>query len=158
VDPYHYHFSTLIIMKFTITSTLFTLACGAAFASALPAIESEDLSIRAPAPGAITVDGFSLDEREPLFFGAALKVGLKMGARVYSNWRNNRRKRDLEDLEERDLDLDAREAADLGAFIDMIERSFSDEGLGGSDVDARDVSEEFEDVLERDFEALEDTD
>lgn len=59
-------------MKFTTTSTLFALACGAAIANALPSIESEDLSIRAPAPGAITVDGVSLDEREPLFFGAAL--------------------------------------------------------------------------------------
>ena len=43
-------------------------------------------------------------------------------------------------------------------FLPIIRRSFSDEGLGGSDVDARDVSGEFEDVLERDFEALEDTD
>lgn len=42
--------------------------------------------------------------------------------------------------------------------IYSLRRSFSDEGFGGSDVDARDVSGEFEDVLERDFEALEDMD
>lgn len=43
-------------------------------------------------------------------------------------------------------------------FPSTIRRSFSDEGFGGGDVDARDVSGEFEDVLERDFEALEDMD
>lgn len=44
-----------------------------------------------------------------------------MGSRLYSSWRS-RRKRDLEDLEERDVDLelDAREA-ELDAFLDMIE-------------------------------------
>ncbi|TEB23328.1 hypothetical protein FA13DRAFT_1417454 [Coprinellus micaceus] len=112
-------------MKFTTTSTLFALACGAAVASALPPIESEDLSIRAPAPGAY----------------------------------RGKRKRDLEDLEERDVDLelDTRDA-ELDAFLDMIERSFSDEGFGGGDIDARDMSGEFEDVLERDFEAVEEMD
>lgn len=44
-----------------------------------------------------------------------------MGARLYSSYRG-KRKRDLEDLEERDVDLelDARDA-ELDAFLDMIE-------------------------------------
>ncbi|KAJ3509652.1 hypothetical protein NMY22_g16222 [Coprinellus aureogranulatus] len=143
-------------MKFiSINSAILTLTYSLALTAALPTTlsssgSSTDLAARSPAPNAITVDGASiaeLAEREPLLIGAALKVGLKLGARIYSNWRSRHKKREFveEDLEERELDdeLDARDV-DMGVLMAMIDRSLSDDGVAAS-VNARDM----EDVLER---------